>query len=53
MCNFLVTGTWFSEGGGGSDVCYIILGCGLEKCYITLYRVGGGPKKKIFALYNM
>ena len=39
--------------GGGCCNCYIILGGGFHKCYTVLYRVGGGQKFPIFALYNM
>jgi len=40
-CKFLV---WvFFLLWGVVSVCYIHLG-GLEKCYIVLHRVGGGPK---------
>ena len=40
--------------GGGCCNCYIIFrGGGFQKCYRVLYRVGGGQKFPIFALYNM
>ena len=40
-------------GGGVLHLLYNIRGGGLQKCYTVLYRVGGGQKFPIFALYNM
>ena len=45
--------------GLGVDVAILLynimgyIGDGFQKCYTVLYRVGGGRKFPIFALYNM
>jgi len=50
-CQFLAQ-SFFGWEGCRFSLLYNI-GCGLEKCYIMLHRVGGWPKNTIFASYNM
>jgi len=50
-CQFLAQ-SFFGWEGCRFSLLYNI-GCGLEKCYIMLHRVGGWPQNTIFASYNM